>query len=480
MSIEFNSDGSLRHITALVTQPNPIVNGKFMSISQQETIKALQQYRQLSLKTCSVLGIRPKTHQLLVGPTGCGKTAAVRALSDVAQVPWIGISCPSWIPFGANQQKPTLTVLSQFLLENETAIIMLDEIDKACPRGKALFNYTWTLCIFTEILALLDADQRLLTLGFNATSLSRLQSGRIFIIGAGSWQHSRPKVTAYPGRPSFHSNEISISGSEGIPEEIANRFNSNPLYMTYPSAAEFGFAIELIRKQLQLEKLGILEGIKLAQEAESSNLGVRWLEEYIAKLQLSEDEISNNPFKQDTTLIDSIENIESDNVPEVLEIVDDKKAIVPPIVVAVEPLGEELPNCLIAYRTSLRHCLSLSAEVIHKLKSNRSQLTPELRETLYTKQGWFKYGDIYKDLKKLSEHYTLFVKTTRQGDYLAEEKKLRQPLESLERTIPLLLKAALPAFQGLNLEDTLRQLQTHLLRANKFYRSLNPQKNMGK
>ncbi|NJK91953.1 MAG: AAA family ATPase [Blastochloris sp.] len=233
--------------------------------------------------TKSVLGIKPRTLPLIIGPSGCGKTAVIKLLAESLNLPWRCFPAPSWIVNGASTRPCTLEAIHYFVSHHPECIIFLDEIDKSCPQGDQLFASSWSLSVFTEILALLDGDNRLLGINWQRSSLNKLRSGKVYLIGAGSWQRLRdaqPK-SSYPGREQMQVDEPSINSERGIPTELAYRFSHQHIKISYPQPSDFASAITKIRQKLHLDELDSLELQLITEEAVTSSLGVRWLENYL-------------------------------------------------------------------------------------------------------------------------------------------------------------------------------------------------------
>jgi hypothetical protein len=234
--------------------------------------------------------ICPRTRAILItGPAGAGKTAIVRAYARLNRLPMLSLLASSWVPTGAVQPS-TILAIRDFIQSNPKGVIYLDEVDKLCPAGPEVRQSSWALGCLGECLSWLDADTRLLSLGWSPDDLRRFRNG-YRIIASGAWQHVAAKVRADStrgslgfgpeGRPPSYGE--ALGNDDAIPEELRYRFFSEHLQVELPTREDFRQGIRQIHDELEYPEV-ITE--KLVSEAVNSRLGVRWLESYLAKLLL--------------------------------------------------------------------------------------------------------------------------------------------------------------------------------------------------
>jgi hypothetical protein len=220
-------------------------------------------------------GFTPRAKPLLMGPSGAGKTALVTRLCDSEQLPLLVVNSGSWIVVSAKAEPYTLHVIRRFVREKDKGCIFLDEIDKCCPSGERGWTSEWNLSTTTELLALLDADQRLLTSGWNSAEVSRLRN--FIIIGAGAWQR---KVKA----DGAVAHAKRMMKDPGIPQEITYRFNSRLVVVQPPNREDFRKAFERVHGDLGLARPSDGEIKKLVDAALKGRCGLRWVEQYVSDL----------------------------------------------------------------------------------------------------------------------------------------------------------------------------------------------------
>lgn len=263
----------------------------FATTSQRAAVPRLEQLYQAGMRNLNLGGIRPRTKPLLVGPSGCGKSAAVRLLAGKLGLETLSVNASSWIVYGAKQDQYTLTGIRDFVHRQweRGGLIFIDEIDKAVPRDGAPLEH-WSLSVFTELLAALDGDRRLLTMGWSEEILNIFTSGLFLVVGAGAWQHlnkeAKAPVIGFGEQEQVSYNEM-IVANFGIPGEIGLRFCQDFIVIEPPTTEDFERGICLIHEADKLPSPSVKECHQLAQTASDSNYGVRWLENYALKLTMN-------------------------------------------------------------------------------------------------------------------------------------------------------------------------------------------------
>ena len=220
-------------------------------------------------------GFRPRAKPLLLGPSGAGKTALITRLCESEQLPLLVVNSGGWILVSAKAEPYTLHGVRRFVRENAKGCIFLDEIDKCCPSGQRGWSSEWNLATTTELLALLDGDQRLLTSGWNQEEVERLRN--FTIIGAGAWQRKVKTDGA-----AAHARRM--IKDPGIPEEITLRFNSRLIVVEPPNREDFRKAFHRVHEDLGLPQPDADQIEKLVSTALKARCGLRWVEQYVSDL----------------------------------------------------------------------------------------------------------------------------------------------------------------------------------------------------
>jgi hypothetical protein len=227
-------------------------------------------------------GIALRNKPLIVGPSGCGKTALVRRLCDLEELPLLVVNSANWVPQGAaiSAGPQTLSLIRRFVQTHPIGCVMLDEADKCCP-GKSTFDSSWSLGVFSEILALCDADGKLQTSGWGEEQIGRLRE--YVVVGAGAWTRHVAKKGKGDG-PGDEDYVNRIVEQAGIPDEILLRFHPQIIELKSPSAKDLALAVRRIRADLSLPALTGEEEARLGEQGALSRHGMRWAEAYLAEL----------------------------------------------------------------------------------------------------------------------------------------------------------------------------------------------------
>jgi len=239
-------------------------------------------------------GIAVRSKALLLGGTGSGKTSIARRFAENRGWNFISFDSSGWVPVGAAAKPPTLQVLRDHVRRlpaggQTHGVICLDEIDKPWGSVNAVRDSGYSTAQLSEVLAFLDADERLLGHQWTKQDIENLKTS-FFVIGAGSFQSYLREAerkarggslgfgTAGGGPVDFGQF---ISDMGALPDEVASRF-ANPIYINPPTRMDFSRAITHIHQDIGVEMVRPMD--ELLDEAAAFTGGVRWLENYVTKL----------------------------------------------------------------------------------------------------------------------------------------------------------------------------------------------------
>ena len=197
------------------------------------------------------LPIKPRLMPLVVGPTGVGKSFLVEQVAGELNARYFKVTRGDWIPQGARTNRPTVFQIIDHVLRNKRVLLHIDELDKF---QIDFSEGDWSASIGSDLWNVLDGKYQFdeYIRGYHGGEanvptpevLANAIGSSLWIVGSGTWQdifvQSRRGATAGFGGSSMAQpvNADSISGAGVIPEELLYRFNSDLIFLGYPSIDE--------------------------------------------------------------------------------------------------------------------------------------------------------------------------------------------------------------------------------------------------
>jgi hypothetical protein len=274
------------------------------SSSQQSAIEKLSRTIRIARGGGYIGGLKARTHVFVVGVSGSGKTAAIKAAAYRESLPLFSHNLPSWIVTGARSE-PTFSVLSSWLNAHpEGGVINIDEIEKI-PVGKEENNHSWFTSVRAEILKLLDFDLQGFDSYFSPASQEALRKS--VIVASGNFQDlyagqiSRDANLSFmaDGDSRLFSEELDgllpvtvedLRDGKFLPEDIITRFS--PLLVEVRSPTVEELSEYLFRLDIQG---GVLRSdndvMEHARRIYLSGERFRGLENYVFTLLAKRDEM---------------------------------------------------------------------------------------------------------------------------------------------------------------------------------------------
>lgn len=234
---------------------------------------------------------------LIVGPTGVGKSHLVSRIAHALAAEYIKLTRGDWLVQGCKEGQPSVFSILDSVVSRERVVLHLDELDKFQIDFR---SQDWGAAIASDLWNVLDGNfpfaeylrQRSFASGTQPTvaDLRAWMKVRLWIVGSGTWQNvfaaHQPGTTLgfapkSVGAPLVGREEI--VRAQLISPELLHRFNSDLLFLRYPTKEE----TEALFAHYNLHKLASEAGCVLqASDVDWTQGGVRALETLATRLYL--------------------------------------------------------------------------------------------------------------------------------------------------------------------------------------------------
>lgn len=284
----------------------------FYSPTQKEALDLLRPI--LNLATSPIrpdLSLKTRTHTLVTGPSGSGKSFLAKALAEEYRLPFFEVSVSTWIVLGARNGNPTFIALAEWIYRHPRGVIFLDELEKPFPNTNgAPGDSSWYNSVKMEIHDLLDGrlpegaaqvDESVLMETFGGqihlSDIKALLKSDVehklktsyLIVGAGTWQHLWTETERRVGFKIESMPNVSIDQGKimkSISPEILLRFRNQVIFLAPMTRTDFTIVLEnqlhLIPRNYQNRFIQLVtEAIPRALE---HGLGMRIFEEIYTDL----------------------------------------------------------------------------------------------------------------------------------------------------------------------------------------------------
>jgi hypothetical protein len=289
-----------------LSEKTPAPRAWFATKAQEEGLRRLRGLADVFVRTGDqpLAGFRPLVRPLLLGSSGSGKSELARQFAKERGWPFLSIDCGSFLPQGASSKPPTLRVIRDFLRSSAVReagrfCLLWDEIDKLIPRGPEAYGSSWVLSCWSECLAALDGDERLLNHEWTNEDIANFRT-QCYILAGGCFGDALQEVRegAKRGGLGFGSDTpaaATYSGKirEKLPEELLSRFHPDHVALTAPNRDDFARAIEQIHEDLHVARVVPIR--TLLDQAQAAQGGMRWVCTYLTRLLLENPEIRAFP-----------------------------------------------------------------------------------------------------------------------------------------------------------------------------------------
>ena len=135
-----------------MTQTN---TNTILSPQQEEVLRQILPIAKIATSgTVFDLPVRPRTHTLIAGPSGSGKSHIAREIGRMLSISYTRLNVSSWVVLSAKNEPWTYSEICSWLdsIGSAGGILVLDEFDKLTSEGDS----SWLGHIILEIHDLLD------------------------------------------------------------------------------------------------------------------------------------------------------------------------------------------------------------------------------------------------------------------------------------------------------------------------------------
>jgi len=240
-----------------------------------------------------------RTHSLIIGPSGGGKSFLAASLSISIGLPILIINVSSWVVLSARNEPWTFSSICQWLDSSpKGGIIVLDELDK-------ITNGDWGITARLEVMSLLDLVIPLATklpvdkdniLSWDLPApdppitiarevLEKCLRERVFIVGCGAWQHewrSNSRQIGFPMKQTTIAPPSREQLLHSMEPELLQRFRNKICWLPPMGHADYQTVSDSIERSiLNPEVRGAWGSLADAaiEDAVANGLGMRVFEE---------------------------------------------------------------------------------------------------------------------------------------------------------------------------------------------------------
>ncbi len=211
----------------------------------------------------------PRTHSLIVGPSGSGKSFLASSVGTRLGLPTMIINVSSWVVLSAKNEPWTFTSICQWLDSSPNGgVIVLDEIDKLTGTGD------WCAASLLEAMSLLDGfipqatklpvdNDNILSWDIPAPDppitvgrevLEKRLRERVFIVGCGAWQHAWRRNSRQIGFPAATTPVEPPSREQllhSMEPELRQRFRNKVCWLQPMNRSDYQTVSDRIMKNIK-------------------------------------------------------------------------------------------------------------------------------------------------------------------------------------------------------------------------------------
>lgn len=301
-------------------------NHKTQTILSPQQEAALQQLipiaRIATSGAAAGLPIRPRSHTLLIAPSGSGKNFLARELAQRLSLPLLLINVSSWVVLSARNEPWTASTICEWLdsLGNGGGILAFDELDKIQT------DSDWKSYIRLELHDVLDSviphAARIPAQPFDESwgcaakaelqtriMLTARLTNRVFILGCGAWQAAwsgNSRKIGFEGESSSPEKPSRLQILDSISPEIRQRFRDEICWLEPMKTDEYEAVSNQIAQTLNdpaMRKTWNRLAKPAIQRAVAGGLGMRIFEELMLSVLLeSPTHPVNEPAKRHSSV----------------------------------------------------------------------------------------------------------------------------------------------------------------------------------